>query len=313
MRNLKMGSLIAGTFIAFAATMSGSDARSDTTFIGGGVETLGGNHPADQVEFLSTPDHILSVTSSSSPSLIWETLEHGEKVECLQCIPAVQPLLYAENAQTREIAAWWLRRRIFGVFGPGEVYDQTLSTLKTDPNATKRAYAAYALGEFLDYGGLQPLSDAIANDQSPQVRAAAASALGRMNATGGGRMVGTTQQGLSQAMTDKDESVRIAAMHAATKVNTFTDEQTAAKGIGDASPNVRRLAVQLLEDLHAKDTVASVMTLAQSDADVQVRLSACHALGTFRDASAKSTLQSIAQNDANTFVRDAANIALRQM
>jgi HEAT repeat protein len=305
MRSLKMGSLIAA-FVAVAATMSGSDARSDTTFVGGGVGVLGDNRPADQVEFLSTPQHILSITASTSPSLIWETLEHGEKVECLECIPAVSGLLYAQDERTREIAAWWLRRRIFGVFGSGQVYENTIKTLQGDPDTLKRTYAAFALGEFLDQGGIQPLSDAITKDASPQVRAAAAAALGRMNSVG-------TNGALSVAMKDTDEGVRISALKAVSRVNGFTDEQTPSSLLGDSSSNVRRLAVQLLEDLHAKDTVASVMTLAQNDTDVNVRASACHALGIFQDASAKATLQNIAQNDANTFVRDAATIALRQL
>ncbi len=299
-------SLLAGTFLAVAATMSGADARSDTQYVGGGVGVLGNNRPADQVEFLSTPDRIMSVTSSNSPSLIWETLEHGEKVECLACVPAVSGLLYAENAQTREIAAWWLRRRIFGVFGPGQTYENTINTLKSDGNATKRSYAAYALGEFLDSGGIQPLSDAISNDSSASVRAAAVSALGRMNSAGAGNA-------MSKAMTDSDEGVRLAAIKSAGRVNEFTDAVTAAKLTGDSSPNARRLGVQLLEDLHAKDTVASVMTLAQSDADVNVRIAACHALGTFRDSSARSTLTGIAANDQSTLVRDAATIALRRL
>jgi len=305
MRSLKMGSLIAATFVAAAATMSGTDARSDTTYVGGGLAGFGDNIPADQVEFLSTPEHILAVTSSSSPSLIWETLEHGEKVECLACIAPVSSLLYSETAQTREIAAWWLRRRILGVFGPGQVYQQTINTLASDGDPLRRSYAANALGEFLDFGGVQPLATAIQTDQTPFVRAAAAAALGRMNSTGNGA--------LSTAMTDSDEGVRIAALKAAGRVNAFTDEQTAAKLTGDASPYVRRLAVQLLSDLHAKDTVASVMTLAQSDVDANVRISACAALGVFRDPTAMATLQGIAQNDANTFVRDAATVALRQL
>ncbi len=305
MSTMKTGTLFASAFVALAATMSGSDARSDTTYVGGGVATLGGNVPADQVEFLSSPDRIISVTSSNSPSLIWETLEHGERVECLACIPSVANLMYDEHQQSREIAAWWLRRRIFGVFGPGQVYEQTINTLKSDPNAQRRAYVAYAIGEFLDSGGSQPLADAIATDASPLVRAAAASALGRMNDTGGGA--------LSKAMTDSDESVRIASIKSAGRVNGFTDEQTAAKLVGDTSPTVRRLGVQLLEDLHAKDTVASVMTLAQSDTDLDVRISACHALGVFQDSSAKSTLQNIATSDASTLVRDAATIALRRL
>ena len=302
---IKMGTLIASALVAVTATMSGSDAKSDTKFVGGGTAVFHDGVTADQVEFLSSPDRIISVASSNSPSLIWETLEHGERVECLQCIPVIAGLLYDEHSQTREIAAWWLRRRIFGVFGDGQVYPQTINALKSDPNAQRRAYAASALGEFLDAGGIQPLSDAISTDSSPIVRAAAAKALGRMNSAGNGA--------LSKAMTDTDESVRISAIQAASRVNEFTDEQTAAKLTGDSSGAVRRLGVQLLEDLHAKDTVASVMTLAQSDADVNVRIAACHALGVFRDSSAQATLQNIAQNDASTLVRDAATIALRRL
>lgn len=304
MRSLKMGTLIASALVAVTATMSGSDARSDT-WNGQGLTALHDHLSADQAEFLSSPDRIISVASSNSPSLIWETLEHGERVECLQCIPVVANLLYDQHSETREIAAWWLRRRIFGVFGPGQVYEQTIDTLKSDSNAQRRADAAYALGEFLDSGGIQPLHDAIASDTSPLVRAAAASALGRMNSAGNGA--------LSMAMKDSDESVRIAAIKSAGRVNEFTDEQTASTLTGDSSAAVRRLGVGLLEGLHAKDTVASVMALAQSDADVQVRIAACHALGSFRDASARSTLQNLAQNDANTLVRDAATIALRRL
>jgi len=306
MSNMKAFTLLASVFVAAAATMTGTDARSDQQFVGGGVAALGGVTPsADQVEFLSSPDYIISVASSNSPSLIWETLEHGEKVECLQCIPTVAGLLYSESSETREIAAWWLRRRIFGVFGPGQVYQQTIQTLQSDTNPTRRAYAAQALGEMLDNGGIAPLATAIQNDQSPLVRAAAATALGRMNDTGNGA--------LSTAMLDSDPSVRTAAIIAAGKVNTFTDEQTAAKLTGDSVASVRALGVALLEDLRAKDTVSSVMTLAQGDSDVSVRIAACHALGVFGDSSAQSTLQNIAQNDASTLVRDAATIALRRL
>src|SRR5215212_5391190 len=52
--------------------------------------------------------------SNVAPTRIWKLLEHGEKVECLSCIPVVSRLLFDSNAKTREISAWWLRRRVFG-------------------------------------------------------------------------------------------------------------------------------------------------------------------------------------------------------
>src|SRR5438552_2781231 len=107
-----------------ASLVLGGEARSDAVnpADGDGTAAIYGKIPNDQIEFLSTPDRIKSVASSGAPTAIWETLEHGERVECLECVSAVEPLLYDANAKNREIAAWWLRRRMFGVFGQGEVY-----------------------------------------------------------------------------------------------------------------------------------------------------------------------------------------------
>jgi len=53
--------------------------------------------------------------------------------------------------------------------------------------------------------------------------------------------------------------------------------------------------------------------VAKNDSDARVRAVACHALGTFGDASEASLLQGISQNDSDTFVRDQAAIALRRL
>src|ERR1700704_4542963 len=120
----KLGNLgfLAAAALACASLLSGTAATANTTENSGGTQALYGNIPPDQIEFLSTGDRIKSVAASGSMMAIWETLEHGEKVECVDCIPSVEPLLYNPDPRTREIAAWWLRRRIFGVMGPGEVY-----------------------------------------------------------------------------------------------------------------------------------------------------------------------------------------------
>ncbi len=306
MRRTNLGALVFGTILAAATFMSGTDAKSDGTSNGGGTAAVYGNIPADQVEFLSTPEHIMTVaTSGAGASAIWEALEHGESVECLDCIPIVEHLLYDPNAETREIAAWWMRKRMFGVFGPGEAYERTLKVLSADADPTRRAYAAYAVGEFLTLAGIKPLANAINNDSSPKVRAAAAHALGRLNDDGAGA--------LSKAMTDSDTSVRLAAIGSAGRVNSFTDVATATKLVGDSSPLVRRRGAELLEELHAKDSVMGLIALVQNDNDAQVRASAAHALGVLHDASSKSTLQHAADTDADQFVRDQAAIALRRL
>jgi hypothetical protein len=196
-------SMLGCAVLACASLLSGTDARGGSTTENiGGTKAIYGNIPPDQIEFLSTGDRIKSVAASGSMMAIWETLEHGERVECLDCIPSVEPLLYNPDPRTREIAAWWLRRRVFGVFGKGEVYERTLQTLASDPLPTKRAYAAYALGEFLAAPGIEACASAIDRDGDPTVRAAAATALGRLNDDGRGA--------LTKALGDTDARMKLA-------------------------------------------------------------------------------------------------------
>ena len=278
-----------------------TDARSDDT----GVQAVYGNISTDQIEHLSSAARIQSALAAGTPTLIWQVLEQGEKVECLDCVSAVAPFLYDANVKTREIAAWWLRRRMFGVFGPGEVYQQTLTTLQTDPDPTRRAYAAYALGEFLENIGVAPVATALASDSDPGVRAAAAFALGRLNSDGAGA--------LETAMSDSQATVQIAALTSAGRINSFAGVANVAALVGSPSALVRKRAVEILDEMVAKDSVAAVIQLAQSDPDEQVRIVSCHALGNFGNSSATTALNAISTNDSSQLVRDMASIALRRL
>ena len=126
----KLGSygIIASLALACASLMSSGEATADSSANIAGTQRVYGAIPPDQIEHISTSDRIKSVAASGSMMAIWETLEHGERVECLDCIPSVETLLYDANPRTREIAAWWLRRRVFGVFGEGQVYQRTIET-----------------------------------------------------------------------------------------------------------------------------------------------------------------------------------------
>ncbi|MDB4937556.1 MAG: repeat protein [Labilithrix sp.] len=295
---------LASAVLACASLLSGSDAKGgNATENIGGTQAIYGNIPPDQVEFLSTGDRIKSVAASGSMMAIWETLEHGERVECLDCIPSVEPLLYDTNPRTREIAAWWLRRRMFGVFGKGEVYERTLTTLASDADPKRRAYAAYALGEFLAAPGIEACATAIDRDGDPTVRAAAASALGRLNDDGRGA--------LTKALADADGRVKLAALNSAGRVNTFTDIQSVARLTGDGDVKVRRRSAELLGSMRAKDAVDGLIALT-TDADPSVRNSAAHALGQIRDGRARAALEAMA-NDPDGLVRDQAKIALRRL
>jgi HEAT repeat protein len=303
--------LLAASVSVLAAALVSVDARSDApprqvtpNPDAGGFASVYGQLPPSQAEFLSTPDSIKNAAATGAPSLVWEVLEHGEKVECLDCIPVVAPLLYAGDARTREIAAWWLRRRIFGVFGAGQVYAATIQTLQSDPDATRRSYAAYALGEFFAPPGVAACAAAL-GDKDAGVRAAAASALGRLNSDGNGA--------LSTALSDSDPGVKLAALSAAVRINSFVGIANVAALTADPTADVRRRALEVLDALDSKDTVAAVSAVAQSDPDATVRAEACHALGTFGDPSALAALQQLAAQDPDTFVRDEAQIALQRL
>jgi hypothetical protein len=261
------------------------------------------------LEAVSTREAILSITEgNASATRIWQVLEHGEKVECLDCIPKVSKLLFNANAKTREISAWWLRRRIFGVFGKGEVYSQIVGTLNDKAQSEQmRAYAANALGEFLSNAGVKHVAKAVREDSSALVRAASVRALERLNTQG------PTGE-LAFAIGDNDESVRLAALSAAIHVHVFSGIEAVATRLSDPSAVVRRRAAETLGALRATDAVAGLVALTspQREADASVRAAAFWALGQLADASARDAVRA-GESDPDPFAQSAARIALRRL
>lgn len=288
--------------LACCSLINPSAANADGATVGSAV--VYGNVPADQIESISSGDRIKSVAASGSMTNIWATLEHGEKVECTDCIPSVEPLLYDSNPRTREISAWWLRRRVFGVFGPGEVYDRTVSTLATDSDAGRRAYAASALGEFLSFSGVQPLSTALLSDSDPGVRAAAAASLGRIGDDGNGA--------IAHALGDADSSVKLAALKSATRIHGWKNTASLTPLASDGDVHVRRNAAELIGMLRLTDGYDALVAMTK-DTDPEVRNSAAHALGDLKDQRAASVLTPLSQSDPDSLVRDQAAIALRRL
>jgi hypothetical protein len=303
--------MLAIAAIACSSLLSSSgEATADSTQTAGGTASVYGNIAPDQIEALSTPDRIKSVAASGSMTAIWQTLEHGEKVECLDCIPYVEPLMYDANPRTREISAWWLRRRLFGVFtkGPnGEpgVYERTIQTLASDADPVRRSYAANAIGEFLLSDGIDAVSTAITKDGDGRVRAAAAVALGRLNDVG-------TGGALSIALADGDPSVKLAALKAAGRINTFNDSAAVIKLTGDGDATVRRNSAQLIGSYRMKTGIDALIGLAK-DPDANVRNAACHSLGDLKDPKARDVLTDVVAHDTDGLVRDQAQIALRRL
>jgi HEAT repeat protein len=267
------------------------------------------NLSQNSLEATRTQDSMLKLlkAANAAPTALWTMLEHGEKVECLGCIPYVSKMLYASNPKTREISAWWLRRRIFGVFGPGEAYEQTVTTLSTSQNATQRAYAANALGEFLEGAGIAPVAKALTDDQAPEVRLAAANALVRLNTQGPNAELGT-------ALADGDVNVRLAALYGVTHINVFSNVDRVVARISDDSPLVRRRAAQTLGALKTADSVVGLIAITSKDnePDAGVRAAAVWALGQIADPEAREAVVA-AQDDSDVTVRNAAAIAVLRL
>jgi hypothetical protein len=264
--------------------------------------------PTDSLETVSTAEQIMKfkTVDNIAPTRIWKVLEHGEKLECLGCIPIVSKLLYNSNSKTREISAWWLRRRIFGVFGPGQVYEQTLKTLgNSKETEAHRVYAANALGEFLSTGGVPALSKAAVADESALVRRAAVAGLERLNSSG---VAGE----LSLTLGDADADVRLAALHAVTRINSFTDVASVVALISDSSSLVRRRAAETLGVMKAADAVAGLIVLGSADqeSEASVRAAAIWALGQIGDPAARDVIAA-AQDDVDASVRSAAHVSAR--
>jgi HEAT repeats len=264
--------------------------------------------PEVSLEQLSTPERITAATQGGmAPTEIYRVLEHGEKVECLDCIPDVSKLLYDGNAKTREIAAWWLRRRVFGVFGEGQVYSQVLTTLKSGSTDTARAYAAEALGEFLLADGVAPVADAAVNDSSSIVRASAVRALLRLNNEGPAAQLAT-------ALADQATEVRLAALDATIRINVFSRLDAVVARLSDDSPDVRKKAAEVLGAMRSTDAVVGLigMTDPSQESDPRVRTAAVAALGRIADPSAHGAVEA-ALGDTDPLVQSAAKIALRRL
>src|SRR5437762_13580076 len=99
-RSFRIASFVTALFLS-GASVAGTGTPSESGYVESvhaGRASVYQQLPELSLEHVSTGDHIKAVTMGNvGPSEIWRTLEHGEKVECLDCIPHVAKLLYDEN------------------------------------------------------------------------------------------------------------------------------------------------------------------------------------------------------------------------
>lgn len=246
-----------------------------------------------------TQESMISAIHAGSGTQLFSVLEYGERVECQACVPLLEAkLLSSDDARVREIAAWWLRRRIFA---SGAVMRHMKTVLATDTNPVQRSRAAEAIGEFMDANGLAALAESVTRDVDARVRESSVVAIARINAPSGNALI-------TAALADADVGVRRAAVSAVLRVNFFRSFDALVPLLADTDATVRRSAARAIGELRVAGAEATLAAVLRGDTNRLVRQAAAWALGRIGSGAARTALAE-ATGETDSLVRDAIDIA----
>jgi len=248
---------------------------------------------------IPTRADLMNAIRNAAPDDLMMLLEYGERLECAECMPLLEERMYQdEDPEVRRLAAWWLRRRMFGSL---KVEERLFETLRTSDDPVRRARAAMGLGEFQSAGALRDFLRLVDEDPEPIVRDAVVRAATRLNHR-------RSWEVLVRAMDDADADVRLAALQGVLRVNGFAGGSALVDRLGDEDPRVRRLAAQLAGKLQVAEAQADLERLLLEDEDPFVRQAAAWALG--RIGAGRDVLSRAQGSETEPLVRDAIEIAL---
>jgi hypothetical protein len=175
----------------------------------------------------------------------------------------------------REPAKSTSRTRALGVRDgalDSEARETLASRLGQDANPEVRAAAAEALGNTWDESAVAPLAHAVATDPGTFVRAAAAQALGETWSEAG-------MEPLTQALLiDPGRAVREEAALGLGQIGDPGAVPALTQALGDADTWVRLAAVDALAAIASPDATAALLDASKSDADDLVRSAAGQAV-----------------------------------
>ena len=212
----------------------------------------------------------------------------------------VEILQKAADPQMRRAAALCLGRK-----GDGRALDPLGNSLvqKPDTNEDVRSAAASALGELLKPEAVEPLSEALATDESGKVRGACAAALGALGQRSG---AGPLEQALAD---DTEEDVRESAADALGELLSPSSLPPLLEArANDPSPRVRGACSGAL----GRFSQPGLSEALEGASDPAVRSAAARALGERGDSSAADTLINALQ-DPEEQVRESAQEAIENL
>lgn len=245
---------------------------------------------------------LVAAIRTASPSALSSMLEYGERVECHACVPLLEErLLTDDNAEVRNVAAWWLARRPFGF---AAVMHEIRTVLATSTDPVRRERAAEAIGNFADPHGVAHLTTAFETDTVTAVRVAAVRGLAAINAPGGLAVI-------SEALGDDEPTVRAAALASVTRINFFSDYDALLPLLADDDAGIRRRAATVVGSLRVDAAVVVLAALLRNTAeDAGVRREAAWALGRIGGADAEIALAEVlAVTGLDPQVRNAIEVA----
>jgi len=176
-------------------------------------------------------------------------------------------------------------------------------TVKQDSDNEVRAMATKLLRKFTVADVIVPLTTALHEDRSAQVRRAAAETLGTLAHTDA-----TVETALIDALYDRSKVVRRAVIQSLKLIDS-TDAIPGLIGVmlGDADSYVRYEAAQALDELAPVDAIPAFTEALGADENSYVRYAAAQALGKYHDIDLVfAPLADALLDDENSHVRHAA-------
>lgn len=262
----------------------------------------------------SSPGAIRNAISSNSAEAIAAELERAEVLMCPSCVGMVKPLIDHADVRVRQVAAWWLARRM-----RSELFVE-MATRLAQPDSRLARNAADALGELKMKRALVPLGAGLGNPVfDGEARAAMARAIGAIGDPQGLPL-------LNKALGESDAGVRAAALAAMRAVRGFSDPAAAAALLEDGDEAVRIQATYTIgfargsalagREPEIRDRIVRALAgRVTGDASVAVRKKAAWALGEIGApaAVAAPALQQAATRDDSAVVRSLAAAALGRL